>query len=828
MSKVSLEGDLRILSLEIEGFRVFNTPQRFTFNSDIVVFLGPIGSGKTSILKAIEFGLFGTTSEVADKRLKSDDLINDFRDRIKVVLMLVDPKGNKLKILRLKRRGKRVRTKAYLNGTPLASHLTEDKLTKLFGLGMDEFSRQVYIKWDVLQDIISGSPIKRSKALDRLFGIEILEELYAYTPLRIIEERILESEEELRELARKLPVGFDLEDFLEEKELIIRNLEHFKRKLANIRKLITELESELLKQQKLKEEYEKLLQEKTLLTSMYEGLRKDLEGVAPLVSVLEAEYELNRLRKEAIEILKILLVRRELELLEKVSDKDLRTLFELLKSTVRLLEVRLEEIDKEISRVSKEILTYHNLLTKIKSDIGDLNERIGGLEPYRAEYEELVSRYGALESIRKNISEMELKLAELQNIRRERREALDLLKALIGRLSREGVATCPVCGRQLGKGDLEGLKGLMKKVSERSEILKELMDYEAKLQDLKRVEERMGYLESKLTELLELESELSTLREEAERLESLWRRGEELLNELKMKHSKIQSFIKNSKKALERIEPTILRYEKAKEMEKVESQLKELEKRIENLGFKPDWLKEVERKLNELRREEAVSLVEIKHLEKKRKTVEETLEKYREVFSRMEEVKRRIDSYKRLYEKIRAVKYSFRAIQGDLRKRMLSKVTERMNQIFRQLYAHPDYNELCVRVVKMGTEEGIVRSVYEIYAKRTIDGAWVPVYSKLSDGQKTIIALALLLALHELSAHNLGMLILDEPLLNIDEECRAAWVRTFISLGRLKQIIIATQDRRLVDELEKGGRVFVYQLRHGGIEGPLVKHILPG
>ncbi|MFP3207749.1 MAG: AAA family ATPase, partial [Caldivirga sp.] len=58
---------LTITSLELEGFRVFKGRVGFNFIDGINIIHGPIGSGKSSIIQAIEFALYGNQLEARER-----------------------------------------------------------------------------------------------------------------------------------------------------------------------------------------------------------------------------------------------------------------------------------------------------------------------------------------------------------------------------------------------------------------------------------------------------------------------------------------------------------------------------------------------------------------------------------------------------------------------------------------------------------------------------------------------------------------------------------------------------------------------------------------
>ena len=79
---------LYIKSIDIKGFRAFEHPLTVEFQRGINLIVGPVGSGKTSILKAIEFCLYGTVSEIKKRIYRKIDIINDFSEAAEVTVEL--------------------------------------------------------------------------------------------------------------------------------------------------------------------------------------------------------------------------------------------------------------------------------------------------------------------------------------------------------------------------------------------------------------------------------------------------------------------------------------------------------------------------------------------------------------------------------------------------------------------------------------------------------------------------------------------------------------------------------------------------------------------
>jgi exonuclease SbcC len=62
---------VRLLALELQGFGAFRTPARLTFDdADFFALVGPTGSGKSTILDAVCFALYGSVP-----RYESENLI---------------------------------------------------------------------------------------------------------------------------------------------------------------------------------------------------------------------------------------------------------------------------------------------------------------------------------------------------------------------------------------------------------------------------------------------------------------------------------------------------------------------------------------------------------------------------------------------------------------------------------------------------------------------------------------------------------------------------------------------------------------------------------
>src|SRR5262245_20799476 len=76
---------MRPISLEMEGFTSFRQRVKIDFSKfDLFAITGPTGAGKTSIIDAMTYALYGCTPRIGNKSIK--ELISQGSDRLKVLL----------------------------------------------------------------------------------------------------------------------------------------------------------------------------------------------------------------------------------------------------------------------------------------------------------------------------------------------------------------------------------------------------------------------------------------------------------------------------------------------------------------------------------------------------------------------------------------------------------------------------------------------------------------------------------------------------------------------------------------------------------------------
>jgi exonuclease SbcC len=187
---------MRPRELTMRGFRSYQEEVTFDFRDRrLVGVVGPIGAGKSTILDAIAFALFGRTPRV-QKETRS--LINQISDAAHVQLTF-EAGGDVWRVTRvLKRKGQgQVQLVRLLTDEPNAAHdepvLLErpvrERIERLLGMDFDTFGRSVLLAQNRFAEFLLASDAPRNAVLKGVFGYERFD-----TALGATRERVARAE----------------------------------------------------------------------------------------------------------------------------------------------------------------------------------------------------------------------------------------------------------------------------------------------------------------------------------------------------------------------------------------------------------------------------------------------------------------------------------------------------------------------------------------------------------------------------------------------------------------------------------------------------------
>lgn len=173
---------LKIKKIEIEGFRGLTKMASIEFENPTTLFYGGNHQGKSSILNAVEWCLYGDEC-IGEKsgireRVGTGEMawrvVNDSSERACVKLELYDTEGRFI-IVREEEKGKGKKGKTlkiYLqDGTEKEGSEAEKELIRLLRLSFKDFATSIYQHQETIHDFIIQKPSEQSDVLDRLLGL---------------------------------------------------------------------------------------------------------------------------------------------------------------------------------------------------------------------------------------------------------------------------------------------------------------------------------------------------------------------------------------------------------------------------------------------------------------------------------------------------------------------------------------------------------------------------------------------------------------------------------------------------------------------------------
>ena len=178
---------MRPLSLAIEGFTAFRDRQEIDFEPlELFVITGPTGAGKTSILDAMVFALYGQVPRLGGKQ-GTTDLVSLGTVQARVLFEFsIEGKGRYRVARRLKRRAAQTATLERLDGDAWVSACErggvrecDRVLNELLGLDFDSFCKAVVLPQGEFHRFLKGDPNERRQVLVSLLGVSYFQRMGA-------------------------------------------------------------------------------------------------------------------------------------------------------------------------------------------------------------------------------------------------------------------------------------------------------------------------------------------------------------------------------------------------------------------------------------------------------------------------------------------------------------------------------------------------------------------------------------------------------------------------------------------------------------------------
>ena len=173
---------MRPVQLTVEGLACFREKQEIDFSElDLFAISGPTGAGKSTVLDAMLFALYGNIPRVGKNDLK--EMISAARDRVSVMFDF-DVGDQRFRITRaLRRKGAAAVRLEKHDGLDFNENVADqvktvrEEITRILGLGSDAFTQAVMLPQGEFARFLKSDPKDRRSMLRRLLRLEVYERM---------------------------------------------------------------------------------------------------------------------------------------------------------------------------------------------------------------------------------------------------------------------------------------------------------------------------------------------------------------------------------------------------------------------------------------------------------------------------------------------------------------------------------------------------------------------------------------------------------------------------------------------------------------------------
>ncbi len=712
------------------------------FSSGTNALIGIMGSGKTSILNSICFGLFGTTPELQSRKLKLDELIMNkpsLKDMAEVeVFFRIDGRDYSVKRIIEKKKGttySELRENGKLVEAPSTQRVNE-LVEKILKVDYELFSKAIYSEQNALDYFLTIPKGQRMRKIDELLMIDKFEKARSNTITLV--NKISDKKSAMESMIGKINVlelqqtitniKSSLENIIIEKSQLEKDLKQVSSTRATI-------ENELGVLYKTKENFELLKRDEISLSSAINEISSALEKLEESIKVTDKD-EIEKNVKSFSDVLDKLenTIREKQEEYQKLSGQYSKAKGEAevyKKEAIFRLQNELEEklqLQRDAEKLKKHIDTDTDTALGKKREL--VEKYVGKMEALRIKIEDLSDVIDQLSSVKAKCPICESRITEEKKIILIKQKKLQI-KDLYEEMEHSTKQ------KQMSEQDLKDLELSINKLNR---ILDEIDDLEGLKSNLENAEHIYAVLEESS---VKLEKELKSMKGEVEKMSETMtdardqKQKTELallqMRDYQLKKSRIDDLVKKREEItrhLQNLEKVIL----GRDLSAIETELRGLVGREKESSAKISALNQL-----------------LSERESRLKELETTL---RETTKEREDVKK----LENLAIQLRIFEKSLEGTQIQLRQEFITLVNYSMNQLWQTLYPYQDFTS-----IRLNIDEGDY--VLQLLSRND----WVNVEGVVSGGERSIAALTLRIAFSLVLAPQLRILVLDEPTANLDE-----------------------------------------------------------
>ena len=799
-----------INSVRLENIRSY-TNERIDFPSGSTLLSGDIGSGKSTILLAIEFALFGL------KKGSGNSLLRHGKKEGSVeVNFNVDGKDVFIKRV-LKRSNDDARqTAGYIIINNIKSDLTpveiKSKVIELLGYPKDSLAKKdmiytytVYTPQEEMKQILSDDAESRLEILRKVFGIDKYKRIRDNCGLllRELKENKAKLEGQSGDIDIKRKEKEDIEkkskDIRLKLEDINKNLEHARKEMFESKNRLREFENKVYRLNNIRKDMEHsernikekeeflndIAEEQRLLAVQIEGLKKKISEIeitaAPLKDEKEIEADIQEKEKEISDVLgrreiikerldnnaqKAKEINKRIEDIEKSSEehKKKKPMIEQLKSEIEICGKLEDDIEKSLSLLQEITAKINESRIHILNS-NNVIEKLSTLESCPTCLQKVTDMHkrSIIEKEKMKLKEHRIEMLRMEDLKSEKEDMLKRQKLRHSELiKKQGMLerlNAEVGQIESDERKIDDERKLMDKLKDERNRLK--VDFEQLCSiDL----ERMRKIIANFKKMMEIIRNNRLKEKEKNNMLNLIKDKEEQIKKLVISEKNMKDFIEDKKRLVSELKENI------KELGDAEEQYRIMKGEFDD-RINAEKKIEVERAAlsNELssheRRAKELS-IEIAEKEKAKKEIK-----------RMGEMQNWTENY-------------FVSIMSIIEKQVMTNIYWQFNELFRQWFS------------QLMEDESMSARIDDQFTPVIQQNGYDTKIEFLSGGERTSAALAYRLALNKvinkLVSHirTKDIIILDEPTDGFSTE-QLDKVRNVLDELDMKQLIIVSHESKI-------------------------------
>ncbi|MDO8646902.1 MAG: SMC family ATPase [Candidatus Diapherotrites archaeon] len=752
-----------IQSITLENWRSHKL-STLNFEKGTNVLIGVMGSGKTSVMDALCFALFGTFPNLQSRKVSLDEIVmakpskmQQARVRLEFAhsekqfaverTIFADGKANQAKLFEA---GK-------LIAGPKPTEVSKE-IERILEIDFELFSRAIYSEQNQIDSFLRLAPSERKRKFDELLELDKYETVRqnAVQVQNSLKKSASEGKVLLESFKKRLQES-KTEELLEKIALKEKQLSKLENEFLEKRKILQELERELAVLSGKKKEFELLNHEFLRNSGKAEQLKAGIQSLTAELDGFELDFEKISSRKKTIEQ-KI----KELRESEKAI-MQLGSEISSLNASKRFLE------DEVKAKEAVEPRSNQQLLEEVEKNKSVAKE----LEFHRQEIEEQFSavkvQHGQLES---QILEQKSFVQELEQLGKD--------------------SDCPTCRQkltfehkqQLKEESLQKISGLEKALSTNAS---NLLNLEAKKKQLQTEFDAASSAKNSLEKSLDILKEISLVFEKIQKM------GLEISGKQNSLDAKKSGFSETEQKLVEeelkKLEKAFDAALKQKELAQIQAILEELQKNLGRLAFNPEVFQNASLSMVSEREVFNSLQSEINSAKELIASFSEQLKTLKELQAQIESLEAEISNSGFFAEKLGIFTNSLESAQSEMRNYLIEAVNAAMADVWPRVYPYKDF---------LSAKIDVSSGSYELVVQER-SGKWQRVEGILSGGERMAAAITIRVAFSLVLARQLSWLILDEPTHNLDSN--AVKVLSEMLKDHLPQLVeqvfVITHDRTL-------------------------------